>query len=165
LDIWQLAVLIKITEKGEITKTAHAAAIKAGTATSAQEARAGPSIKEGKQMKMDWDAAHRGATSDTVKASVQNSLCGLLRVQICQNAPDSEERRLIGECRALFDTAKFYFQDTKVLLNPTNDRYTLPKLTFATNAKWDIVFERTAAIEEQDPLGIVGASELMQHFI
>jgi len=114
-------------------------------------------------MQWDWVAVRRGEASDTVTARVQKLLRGLESVQISQSAPNSVERSLNRKCRELFDTLDLYFQHTNVLLGPTNRRYTLA-FTQTSIANWDIMIERTAAIEEQDSLGFARASELMQQF-
>jgi len=206
LSVWQLEVLLRITEEpGEITKAVHAAvqagtttlaqekraqpsisegeltktvhaAVQAGTATLAQEKRAQASIDEGEltktthaavkagtatlapekraqanidRLQWAWDVMHRGEASDAQKARIQNSDRGFESVRISQNAPDSAERILNSECNELFEIAQSTFQDTNVtvLLNPDNRRYALTDLLRATIANWDIIIERTAAIQ------------------
>ena len=52
----------------------------------------------------------------------------------------------------------------RVLLNPDNRRYAFTDLLRATIANWNIIIERTAAIQEQDPLGFAGVPEMMEQF-
>jgi len=191
LSTWQLAVLMRIIEEGEITKTAHEA-VQAGIAFPAQEKHARPSIDEGgitktaheavqastttlaqkmcaknggRGLQMAWDAMHRGEASDVQKARIHKTDRGLKSVRISQNAPDSAERSLNSEFKELFEIAKSTFQDTNVLLKLDNRRYTLTDLLTATIiANWNIIIERTAAIQEQDPLGFAGVSQMMEQF-
>jgi len=102
--------------------------------------------------------------SDAQKARIQNTDRGLQSVRISQNAPDSAERILNSECKELFVIAQLTFQDTNVLLNPDNRRYTFADLIIATIANWDIVIARTAAIRKQDPLGFARVSKMMEQF-
>ena len=191
LSTWQLAVLMRIIEEGEITKTAHEA-VQAGIAFPAQEKHTRPSIDEGgitktaheavqastttlaqkmcaknggRGLQMAWDAMHRGEASDVQKARIHKTDRGLKSVRISQNAPDSAERSLNSEFKELFEIAKSTFQDTNVLLKLDNRRYTLTDLLTATIiANWNIIIERTAAIQEQDPLGFAGVSQMMEQF-
>jgi len=114
---------------------------------------------------MAWDVMHRGEASDAEKARIQNSDRGFESVRISQNAPDSAERSLNSECKELFEIAKSTFQDTNVLLNPYNCKDTFTDLLKATIANWNIIIiQHTAAIQEQDPLGFAGVSEMMEQF-
>ena len=102
--------------------------------------------------------------SDAQKARIQNTDRGLQSVRISQNAPDSAERILNSECKELFVIAQLTFQDTNVLLNPDNRRYTFADLIIATIANWDIVIARTAAIRKQEFLGFARVSKMMEQF-
>ena len=107
---------------------------------------------------------HRGEASDVQKARIQKTDSGLKSVRISQNAPDSAERSLNSEFKELFEIAKSTFHDINVLLKLDNHRYTLTDLLTVTIANWNIIIERTAAIQEQDPLGFAGVSQMIEQF-
>jgi len=102
------------------------------------------------------------AGTATLAQEKRAQLRGFEGVSSSQNAPDSAEGSLNSECKELFVIAQLTFQDTNVLQNPDNRRYTFNDLLKATVANWDIIIERTAAIQGQDPLGFAGVSEMME---